>query len=326
MVVAMLVPAIALAASGWWSWNMLRPSSGPEREFVVAEGASAIATLDSLEAKGILRSALAARLYLETAGRGRTIRWGAYRFPPGSRGVDVIERLLAGAVATVEITLIEGLTADEIRVELERHGVPGTERWPEIVASTVWIRDLAPGASSLEGFLFPETYRFARGVEAREIARTMVEHFVAMWGQETARIPARWSVVDTVTLASLVEGETGLDSERARVAGVYVNRLDRGMLLQCDPTVVYVLKRQGRWSGRLLRADLDVDDPYNTYRYPGLPPGPIGNPGRAAIRAALDPEAHRFLYFVLSPRGGHTFSRSLAEHNRAVAVLRRSRR
>jgi UPF0755 protein len=305
---------------------MLRPSSGPEQAFTVDQGASATATLAELEASGILRSALAARLYLELAGRGRTIHWGSYLFPPGSRGVDVVERLLEGAVETIEITVVEGLTADEIRVELERNGVPGTDRWPEIVSSVEWIADLAPEARSLEGFLFPETYRFAPGVEASQIARTMVDHFVATWREETARRPPRWSLLDTVILASLVEGETGLDGERARVAGVYVNRLERGMLLQCDPTVVYVLKQRGLWAGRLLRVDLGIDDLFNTYRYPGLPPGPIGNPGRAAIRAALEPEDHRYLYFVLNPQGGHTFSRTLEEHNRAVAVLRRSRR
>ena len=127
-------------------------------------------------------------------------------------------------------------------------------------------------------------------------------------------------------MASLVEAETSLPEERARVAGVYLKRLRRGMLLQCDPTVVYALKRREEWTGRLLRIHWEMDDPYNTYRYPGLPPGPINSPGRAAIVAAMHPEPTPYLYFVARPGGGHTFSRTLDEHNRAVAELRRSHR
>jgi UPF0755 protein len=132
--------------------------------------------------------------------------------------------------------------------------------------------------------------------------------------------------LEIVTLASLVEAETSIDEERALVAGVFLNRLRRGMLLQCDPTVVYALKRRNEWRGRLLRIHWEVDDPYNTYRYPGLPPGPINCPGRAAIAAALAPASTPYLYFVARPGGGHTFSESLAEHNRAVARLRAKRR
>jgi UPF0755 protein len=127
-------------------------------------------------------------------------------------------------------------------------------------------------------------------------------------------------------MASLVEGETSVPEERQRVAGVFMNRLDRGMLLQCDPTVVYALQRRGEWQGRLYRHHWQVDDPYNTYRYPGLPPGPINSPGRAAIAAALRPQSHKYLYFVAKPEGGHSFSRTLKEHNRAVARLQRSRK
>jgi UPF0755 protein len=133
-------------------------------------------------------------------------------------------------------------------------------------------------------------------------------------------------VLQVVTLASLVEAETALPEERPRIAGLFINRLDRGMLLQCDPTVIYALKQMGTWDGRLLRVHWQVDHPYNTYRYPGLPPGPIGSPGRAALRAALSPAPTDELYFVARPGGGHTFSRTLAEHNRAVARLRRARR
>ena len=158
-------------------------------------------------------------------------------------------------------------------------------------------------------------------------ARHLVDRFRTVWREEIDASPELWgSPFEVVTLASLVEAETGVSGERGRVAGVYLNRLRRGMLLQCDPTVIFSLKRRGEWTGRLLRIHWGVDDPYNTYRYPGLPPGPINSPGRAALTAAISPEEHGYLYFVAAPGGGHTFSRTLAEHNRAVAVWQRSRR
>ncbi len=180
-----------------------------------------------------------------------------------------------------------------------------------------------PDATSLEGYFFPDTYRFAIGVPAQVVARHMVDRFTEVWHEERRVVDGLWgSPLEVVTLASLVEAETSLPSERGLVAGVFVNRLHRGMLLQCDPTVVYALKRRNEWKGRLYRIHWETDDPYNTYRYPGLPPGPINSPGRAALTAAMAPEATPFLYFVAKPGGGHTFSRTLTEHNRAVARLR----
>jgi UPF0755 protein len=184
-----------------------------------------------------------------------------------------------------------------------------------------------PEADSLEGFFFPDTYQFALGTGADAAARHLVDRFRAVWDEERARIDQAWgSPFEVLVLASLVEAETPVAAERERVAGVFVNRLRRGMLLQCDPTVVFALKRRGEWTGRLLRVHWGVDDPYNTYRYPGLPPGPINSPGRASLRAAMSPEIHGYLYFVAAPGGGHVFSRTLAEHNRAVARWQRSRR
>jgi UPF0755 protein len=154
-----------------------------------------------------------------------------------------------------------------------------------------------------------------------------VERFEAVWSEEIQKTEKPWgSTLEIVTLASLVEAETSLDEERPLIAGVFANRLRRGMLLQCDPTVVYALKRRKEWRGRLLRIHWEVDDPYNTYRYPGLPPGPINSPGRAALAAAINPQPSPYLYFVAKPGGGHTFSETLAEHHQAVARLMSSRR
>jgi UPF0755 protein len=206
-------------------------------------------------------------------------------------------------------------------------GIGSDGDWHEVVGNAHWVAELAPGAVSLEGFLFPDTYRFAIGTSADQAGRHLVERFLEVWRSERAGVTEVWgSPLEVVTLASMVEAETGLDEERARIAGVFVNRLRRGMLLQCDPTVVYALKRNDRWEGRLLRIHWQYDDPYNTYRYAGLPPGPINSPGRASLSAALDPAATPELYFVANPEGGHTFSTTLAAHNRAVARLRASRR
>jgi UPF0755 protein len=154
-----------------------------------------------------------------------------------------------------------------------------------------------------------------------------VERFEEVWSEEAQRTEALWgSTLEIVTLASLVEAETSLAEERPLIAGVFANRLRRGLLLQCDPTVVYALKRRNEWRGRLLRIDWEVDDPYNTYRHPGLPPGPINSPGRAALAAAINPQPTPHLYFVAKPGGGHAFSKTLGEHNRAVARLMSSRR
>jgi len=154
-----------------------------------------------------------------------------------------------------------------------------------------------------------------------------VKRFEEVWEEETRGAGELWgSTLEIVTLASMVEAETSLEDERRLIAGVFANRLRRGMLLQCDPTVVYALKRRGEWKGRLLRVHWEIDDPYNTYRHPGLPPGPINSPGRAALAAAIRPATTSYLYFVARPGGGHAFSKTLSEHNRAVAQLLSSRR
>lgn len=325
--VLLVVALLGSLAAGWLWAMLLRP--GPQREvdLEVAEGAATVAVLEQLHSADLLPSVNAARIYLALFGRGRSPRFGSYRVPPSSRPVEVLERILDGRVKTLRVTIIEGLTADAVAERCVAAGIGDPEQWQQVIQGTEWISDLAPAAANLEGFLFPETYRFSAGISAGRAARHMVLRFRRVWQEETTMAPDAWGTpLQVVTLASLVEAETSLDDERARIAGVFLNRLDLGMLLQCDPTVVFGLKQLNRWDGRLLRQHWQLDHPYNTYRYPGLPPGPINSPGRAAIRAALQPERTRDLYFVAKPGGGHTFSKTLKEHNRAVARLRRSRR
>ncbi len=324
---AALVVVAVVAAGAWW-WSALhRPGPPVAVDLEVPPGRTTRAVLEDLAAADLLGSPLAGRLWLAAFGDDRTPRFGRYRFPPRTTGADALRRLLAGEVETIQVTIVEGANARQIAAAFVAAGLGSRDDWRRVLARTEWIADLAPRATSLEGYLFPETYRFAVGLDADAAGRHLVSQFRGVWREAVASAPqAPWGDVhEVVTLASLVEAETSVPEERPRVAGVFLNRLRRGMLLQCDPTVVYALERRGGLEGPLLRVHLAVDDPYNTYRYPGLPPGPINSPGRAALAAALAPEQHRLLYFVARPEGGHAFSHTLAEHNRAVARLRRSR-
>ena len=324
LIVAGLGLGVLAAAA---AWSLLRPGPAREIRVEVREGAGASRVLADLHRRGLVPLPLTGRLYLALAARGRLFHYGRYRIPPRSRPVDVIGQLLEGRVLMVSVTVVEGSTLADIGARMAAAGIGSPNGWLRVAGHVDWIADLAPEAPSLEGFLFPDTYRFAEGTRAASAARTMVERFRQVWREEVARAPAPWgSPLKVVTLASMVEAETAVAAERPLIAGVFVNRLRRGMLLQCDPTVVYTLRRRGPWQGPLLRVDLGIDDPYNTYRYAGLPPGPINSPGREALRAALAPASTRYLYFVATREGRHRFSTTLRAHNRAVAELRRSRR
>jgi UPF0755 protein len=293
----------------------------------IAAGSSAREILAQLRAEDLLPSVLAGRIYLKTMAPGRSLYYGHYRFPAASRPVDVLETVLEGAVEMFTVTIVEGSDVATIGEQFADLGLGTAEDWRRFGQHVEWISDYALNAPSLEGFFFPDTYRFAIGIPAERAAQHLVERFEEVWSEEAERTDALWgSTLEIVTLASLVEAETSLEEERPLIAGVFANRLRRGMLLQCDPTVVYALKRRNEWRGRLLRIHWEVDDPYNTYRYPGLPPGPINSPGRAALAAAINPQPTPYLYFVAKPGGGHAFSKTLGEHNRAVARLMSSRR
>ncbi len=326
----LVIVAAAVLAGFIWA-SLYRPGEMALTEVKIPPGLSGRDVLRLLHRDGLLPSPIAGRLYLRYAAEDRSIRYGRYRFPAGSRPVDILERILDGRVEMISVTVVEGSDLAAVATQMAAAGIGDEAEWLAMGERVDLIADLIPGATSLEGFLFPDTYQFAEGTGVEAAARHLVDRFRSVWRDETeaesSAGPELWGdPYDVVILASLVEAETSLSEERSRVAGVYLNRLRRGMLLQCDPTVIFSLRRRDEWTGRLLRIHWGVDDPYNTYRYPGLPPGPINSPGRAAIRAAIAVDDHSFLYFVASPEGGHTFSRTLAEHNRAVAVWLRSRR
>src|SRR5688572_20846859 len=241
---------------------------------------------------------------------------GVYEFNKPLSPVDVIEKLVRGDVVLKTITIREGLDRFAIAKLFAAEGLGTEEEWKKVTGDPDLVHDIAPEADSLEGYLFPDTYKFDPGTSAGTIVKAMVANFRKHFGKEIAFISTGLNVHQTVTLASIVETEAQRPQERPIVASVYLNRVRRRMLLGADPTVIYALKLEDRWDGNIRKVDLQIDSPYNTYRTPGLPPGPIANAGLASLRAAAAPATTQFLYFVARNDGSHVFSTNIAEHNR----------
>ncbi|HUR34274.1 MAG TPA: endolytic transglycosylase MltG [Vicinamibacterales bacterium] len=269
---------------------------------------------------GIVRDMLTYRVALWMSGDARRLKAGEYRFDHPMTAAEVIGKIARGEVDLVNVTFREGLTILDMASLFEAQGFGPAASFRDAASRRSLIADLDPAAPDLEGYLFPETYAVSRHVTAEQLVRAMVEGFRrVLTPQLAAAASARGlSVRQLVTLASIVENETGAAAERPMVAAVYSNRLKIGMGLQCDPTVIYALQRAGKFNGNLTRDDLSLDSPYNTYRYAGLPPGPIAAPGRASLEAAAQPANEDFLYFVSRNDGTHAFARTLDEHNRNV--------
>jgi UPF0755 protein len=233
---------------------------------------------------------------------------------------EVIDKIARGDVYTVSVTFPEGLTLLEMAKIYETHGLGPAKAFVDAARDAAVIHDLDPAAPDLEGYLFPETYALPRKSDASALVKQMVGGFRRALTPEVrdAAAARSLSVRQLVTLASLVEKETARADERPMVSAVYQTRLRIGMPLQCDPTVIYALVKAGRYDGNIHRDDLAFDSPYNTYRYPGLPPGPIANPGRASIEAAARPADADSLYFVSRNDGSHEFAKTLQEHSRNV--------
>lgn len=251
---------------------------------------------------------------------------GEYCFRQPASVFEVFRRLVKGDVFYYELAVPEGYNMFDIAGALERLKLMSAAQFLKAAKDPSLIADMAPAAESLEGYLFPATYHVSRHSTAEHICRQMTGQFRKVWKELDP--PPGVSVHAVVTLASLVEKETAIPEERPLVASVYWNRLRLGMKLDCDPTVVYAAILDGQYGGSIQRLDLDRKHPYNTYRVTGLPPGPIANPGRASLEAALHPAETPYLYFVAKPDGSgrHTFSRDIAAHGQAVAKYRRGRR
>lgn len=311
------------AAAAWLEVASATPYDGHPGEVrlvTIAPGSSVSAIGRALVAAGVVRDDRAFRWAVWRSGVGRRLQAGEYRFDRPLSARDVVEKIARGDVALWPVTFREGLSIAEMAVVFEQAGLGSRHQFIEASRATHLVADLDPDARDLEGYLFPDTYALPRGLPPDRVAALMVTRFKETFGPELRRAArARGlSVRAAVTLASLIEKETARPEERALVSAVYHNRLRARMPLQCDPTVIYALARDGRYTGNLTRADLAVDSPYNTYRYAGLPPGPIAAPGRAALEAAVHPAPVDYLYFVSRNDGSHVFASTLAEHNRNV--------
>lgn len=280
--------------------------------------------IQQLQRAGVLRDEWIPLVYMKVLRTRDSMKAGVYEFNKEMSPVDVIDKLVRGDVILKSITVREGLDRFAIGKLFAAEGLGTEEQWKQATGDPDLVRDIAPEAESLEGYLFPDTYKFDPGTPAQTIVRAMVANFRKNWGSsEIALIATGLNVHQTVTLASIVETEARLPQERPIVASVYFNRIQRHMLLGADPTVIYALKLAGRWNGNIRKVDLQMPSPYNTYKSPGLPPGPIANPGLAALRAASAPATTPYLYFVARNDGSHAFSTNAAEHNRNVEQYQR---
>lgn len=329
MLKRLLVVLCALAVLGGAVWlrELYRPFRGFAGSVVVViePGTGAADVADLLVSKGVILHRLPFLLRYWSSRSSNRLKAGEYLFDQPLRPIDVYRKLVQGDVLLHSVTIPEGSDRfDMARIFDERLGLSRDEFLRATEESSA-IRDLDPQAATLEGYLFPDTYRFPRGVKPAAVVATMLARLrnvlESKFPPELRQTPEMLHHV--ITLASLVEKETPALRERAIIAGVFVRRLETGWPLQCDPTVVYAARLDRRPIGPIVQSDLDFDSPYNTYRRVGLPPGPIASPGEASIRAALEPTESAYLYFVSDNQGGHVFAKTLADHQRNVARYRR---
>jgi len=312
---------ILLFSAGTAAWLLFIPF-GPESETFVeaAPGSSTARIGQQLESAGVVRSRYAFDL-LRWGKRG-TLRAGEYRFDHSAPLTEVYARIVRGDVFTRAVTIPEGASIFEIAARLEQAGFGARQDFIDAsVMQSGLVADLDPGASSLEGYLFPDTYRFARKATPAQIVAAMVRRFRAVAGQ----LGLKENVHTVVTMASLIERETAVDAERPLVASVFQNRLTKKMPLMTDPALIYGLELDGRWRGAIHQSDLSHNTPYNTYLHAGLPPGPVANPGMRSLRAAMEPAKTDYLYFVAAgadAQGRSRFASTLDEHKRNVAGYR----
>jgi UPF0755 protein len=333
LLVLLLLVALIAGATATWMWYGL---TNPYQRFPaggvfvdVPHGASRRHVAYLLKQNGVVRSKLAFEIYARRHPK-RTLQAGEYFFDHALTGREVFWKLAEGQVYQQPFTVREGETMFDIARELQAAKFMPAGDFLYAAGDPSLIRDFAPGAQTLEGYLFPATYELPRHPPASELTVEMVRKFKEEWKRIASAAPGgqtdtgdHRAVNRIVTLASLVERETPRPEERPLVAGAFENRLRKGMRLQCDPTVIYGMERLGKYNGKLTGKDLSFDSLYNTYEHGGLPPGPIGNPGEASLRAALQPAQTNYLYFVANTEGGHFFSATLAEHNKNVVKYRR---
>lgn len=322
-----LAALLVLASSVWLGRELYRPYRGYSGSVLleIEPGSHAPAVARLLVERGVLAQRLPFLVRYWLGRPRRSLKAGEYLFDRPARPMDVYRRLVQGDVYLHLVVIPEGSDRFDMARILEERLQLDPAQFLRVTEQASLVHDLDPEAPSLEGFLFPDTYRFAKGATAALVVSTMLARLRQVLASRFRTEPPLSSarLHAALTLASLVEKETPDPAERPVIAGVFVRRLARGMPLQCDPTVIYAARINHRPLNSITAKDLDFDSPYNTYRRAGLPPGPIASPGEASIHAALHPEAGAALYFVSNNQGGHVFARTLAEHQRNVARYRK---
>jgi UPF0755 protein len=327
----LLALAAVVAAGAWLYTSLQRPYKGyaAAEQFVdIPAGTGTAGMARRLADAGVVRSAETFRVAVWLRGSARRLQAGEYRFDRPMTAAEVADRISRGDVYVRSVTFREGLTVREMATVFEEAGFGTAADFIAASKNAQLIHGLDPGARDLEGYLFPDTYTLPRQATADLLVERMVNRFQKILTPELRNQASDrgLGVRELVTLASIIEKETGKPEERPVVAGVYTNRLKVGMGLQCDPTVIYALVLAGRYDGNIRRGDLQIDSPYNTYRYAGLPPGPIAAPGEASLQAAANPADVPYLYFVSRNDGSHVFSTTLDEHNRHVYNFQKLRK
>jgi len=316
---------LAVVVGGFLAYRVLAPYQGFSGEtFVeIPRGTSTQGVADKLAAAGVVRTPYDF-LLARAAERRRVLQAGEYQFSHAASAVEVVDRIARGDVYAIEFVVPEGKNMFDIAALAEQLKLFPAAEFLKAARNPALIHDLDPQAPTLEGYLFPNTYKLPRTITPEHLCQIMTGKFREVW----KGLNAGADVHRTVTLASLVEKEGKQPQDRPQIAAVFANRLRIGMKLDCDPTTIYAALLAGRYNGVIHRSDLDSEDPYNTYRHPGLPPGPIANPGADALESALHPANIDALYFVLKPDGSgtHQFSKSIEDHEKATAAYRKSQK
>lgn len=311
----------------WFSLEFYSPMETPPNTvvFEVEKGQAAKEIALNLKKNGIIKKTWPFLAGYRVFFSAQSLKAGEYAIAIPDSPKNILQVLSEGSVYLHSITIPEGLIIQEIAGLLDSEGFATKQDFLQDVAEISLISSLDKDAPNLEGYLFPETYRFAKGTPSEEIVAAMVFQFTKIFSQEWIEQAAElgMSIRDIVTLASLIEKETSLRKEKKIISAIFHNRLKISMKLDCDPTIIYILKLEGRFKDRLRTRDLKYDSPFNTYLYSGLPPGPIANPGRDSLEAALYPADEKFLYFVSKNDGSHHFSQTFREHQNAVNKYQR---
>ncbi|MFV0388331.1 MAG: endolytic transglycosylase MltG [Pyrinomonadaceae bacterium] len=330
-VLASVILILSLIGFGYWVYSSANTPTNhtyTEQYISIEKGESSSKIIADLANKGIIKSPLAARIYLRLFGDASKIKAGDYRFESPISTAQVFQKLDEGKERTIKLTIPEGWTRFEIAKRIaakfgDEHGVSEASVL-EMMNDTTLIRDFDPSAKNLEGYLYPTTYDFKPETPPKDVVNRMVQQFRMTWKPEwTLEASKRGKTGrQIVTIASLIENESKFDQERPVVASVIYNRLDQGMPLGIDATNVYIAKLLGKWDGVLNKSDIDVDHPYNTRKISGLPPGPISSASKSSIEAALNPANTDYLYYVLDVEkndGSHNFYSSAAEFEKGKA-------